>query len=124
ELSRMTRTATFQPQLPLLGDNPPAVPSPFIKPKQEEASKGGEPSQSPAKKQPLTLSTIWSLNMKLSTILPLEAVERFQAQPLICVATTKTGSRCKNSTKQTSNGKFVTELLKALSRLECSSDFG
>ncbi|KIW71612.1 hypothetical protein PV04_03755 [Phialophora macrospora] len=75
------------------------------------------------KKQPLTLSVAWALNTNLSTILPFEAVERFQEDCRRCIATTKAGSRCKLSTARTSKANFATELSGALSLLQCSFDF-
>ncbi|KIX99950.1 uncharacterized protein Z520_04588 [Fonsecaea multimorphosa CBS 102226] len=88
------------------------------------ATSAAKPSQRSVKKKPLTLSFAWSLNTKLSTILPLEAVERFNDSPLQCIATTKEGVRCKRSVAKTANKSFVKELSKALSSLEGPLDFG
>ncbi|KIW23741.1 uncharacterized protein PV07_11919 [Cladophialophora immunda] len=84
-----------------------------------------EPSpQHSEKKKPLSLSLVWSLTTKLSTILPFEAVERFDSKPLQCVATTKEGERCQRSVALTAHKSFSTELRTALSSLERSFDFG
>ncbi|EXJ63108.1 hypothetical protein A1O7_03553 [Cladophialophora yegresii CBS 114405] len=74
-------------------------------------------------KKPLTLSIAWELNANLSKILPFEAVERFQANCLRCIATTQAGSRCQSSTAPKLKQNFVTELCDALLSLQCSFDF-
>ncbi|OAP59275.1 hypothetical protein AYL99_06573 [Fonsecaea erecta] len=82
-----------------------------------------EPSPRLGMKKPLSLSLAWSLSTKLSTILPLEAIERFDDSPSTCIATTKEGNRCKNSVARTANKSFLAELSKALSSFACSLDF-
>jgi hypothetical protein len=61
---------------------------------------------------------VWGLSTTLSKTLPLETVERLQADPLRCVTTSLQDSRCKNQNAAKQNEQIATELTEKLSSLE------